>query len=173
MPDKYMGPCIGPTGRSAGLSRGHNHRGYDFILTSISGWSRYRGCGLRVSEVPYMIRFIVTCLWFFFFVSVAIGQTTKNFSIDDVIDGFQKKKLFYYQLILENDKYSRTYNKCLNSKPADFNWMKTNCIKKTDLTNAFECWEGNFIHVLFVYESQQKCEEIRGLMKEKMDASKQ
>jgi hypothetical protein len=106
-------------------------------------------------------------------VSAAIGQTSRNFSLDDIIDGFQKKKLFYYEIILENDKYQRTYNKCLNSKPADYNWMKMHCIKKMDLTNAFECREGNFIHVWFIYESQQKCEEIRGLMKEKMDASKQ
>ena len=120
-----------------------------------------------------MSRSILTCLWFFFFVSAANGQTSKNFSLDDVIDGFQEQTLFYYQMVLENNKYLRTFNKCLNSKPEDFNWMRTHCTKKMDLTNAFECWKDNFIHVLFVYESQQKCEEIRGLMQEKMDASKQ
>jgi hypothetical protein len=121
-----------------------------------------------------MIRLMCICLGFFFLTSVAVGQERKNFSIDDVIDGFKKKNLFYFELFLEDGKYSWTFNKCLGSRPADFNWMKQYCKKNPDFKNNFVCSEDNKLtHVLYIHESQEKCEEIRELMKDKMDALKQ
>ena len=113
-------------------------------------------------------------LWCFSFVSGAVGQERSNLSIDDVIDGFQQKKLFYFEVLLVDAKYSRTFNKCLYSKPADFNWMQTYCKKNPQSKNSFRCSDDNkLMHVWFVYESQEYCEEIREGMKEKMDAIRQ
>ena len=112
-------------------------------------------------------------LWFFFLVSVAVGKERKNFSIGDVIDGFIKKKLFYYEAIFENGKYLKTFNKCLSSRPGDYNWIKEHCKKNPEFKNAFECSEDQFTRVWFIYESQEYCEEIREVTKDKMDAMKQ
>ncbi len=100
-----------------------------------------------------------------------IAEERKNLSIDDVIAGFANNNLFYFEIILENGKYSKAFNKCLSSRPADFNWIKTNCKKNPELKNAFQCSEDSrFTHAWFIYESQDKCEEVREPMKDKMDA---
>jgi|RhiMetdeSRZDD1v2_1073273.scaffolds.fasta_scaffold1749884_1 hypothetical protein len=117
-----------------------------------------------------MVYLILLLAFFLPFTAMAIAGERKNFSIDDVIAGFKTKKLFYYEAIFENGKYSRTFNKCLGSRPADFNWMKQHCKKNPEFKNTFECSEDIFTRVWFVYESQEYCEEMRELMKDKMDA---
>ncbi len=100
-----------------------------------------------------------------------IAEERKNLSIDDVIAGFANNNLFYFEIILENGKYSKAFNKCLSSRPADFNWIKTNCKKNPELKNAFQCSEDSrFTHAWFIYESQDKCEEVREFTKDRLDA---
>ena len=96
----------------------------------------------------------------------------KNYSIDDVIAGFKQNELYYYEVVLVDDKYQKTMNKCLKSQPADYGFMKTNCLKNPEFANGFQCINENFIHLIFVYETAEKCEEIRAVMKDKMDAMK-
>ena len=70
-----------------------------------------------------------------------------------------------------NGKYLKAFNKCLNSKPADFSWIRHNCKKNPELKNAFSCTEDNKLtHVWFAYETEELCEEVRTPMKDKMDA---
>lgn len=119
-----------------------------------------------------MLRLAGICLSLFFLVSVAAAEERKNLSIGDVIAGFEKKNLFYFEVLFENGKYSRAFNKCLNSRPADFNWIKEHCKKNLEFKNTFECSEDSKItYVWFIYESQEKCEEVREPMKDKMDAT--
>lgn len=122
-----------------------------------------------------MLRLVCICLWLFSLASAAAEEYKyKNLSIDEVITGFKKKNLFYFEMLLENGKYSKAFNKCLSSRPADFNWMKEHCKKSPELKNTFECSEDSKLtHVWFIYESQEKCEEVREIMKDKMDAIKQ
>ncbi len=118
-----------------------------------------------------MLRLVCICLWLFSLISVAVAEERKNLSIDDVIVGFEKKNLFYFEVLLENGKYSKAFNKCLSSRPADFNWIKQHCKKNPELKNAFQCSEDSRItYAWFIYESQEKCEEVREPMKDKMDA---
>lgn len=105
--------------------------------------------------------------------NVGVGVERRNLSIDDVILGFRNNKMYYFEMILENGKYSRSFNKCLSSKPADDSWLKKHCVKKPEFKHAFECTEGSTLHVLFVYEDQSLCEETRQPMKDKMDAIKE
>jgi hypothetical protein len=113
---------------------------------------------------------VCLCLWCFSFVSGAIGQERKDLSIDDVIDGFQKKKLFYFEVLLVDEKYSKTFNECLSSKPANFKWMKTYCKKNLRFKHSFQCADDNkLIHVWFIYESEKECEETREGMQKRMD----
>ena len=85
-----------------------------------------------------MIRMVCVCLCFFFLVSGAVGEEWKDFSMDDVIAGFKKKNLFYSEFIFQNEKYLRAFNKCLSSRPADFDWMKKYCKKDTVVLNPRE-----------------------------------
>jgi hypothetical protein len=101
---------------------------------------------------------------------LAAAEQRRNLSIEDVISGFDEKELFYFELLLQNGKYIKGFNRCLGSKPAEAEWMRQNCIKKPELKNAFECSEDNLTHVWFIYENAAQCEEIRRPMKEKMDA---
>jgi len=118
-----------------------------------------------------MLRLMCICLWLFSFASVAVAEERKNLSIDDVIAGFQNKNLFYFEFLLVDGKYSRASNKCLNSRPADFNWIRQHCKENPEFKNAFECSEDSKItYVWFIYESQEKCEEVREPLKDKMDA---
>ena len=96
----------------------------------------------------------------------------KNYSIDDVIAGFRQNELYYYEMILVDGKYQKTMNRCLKSQPADYGFMKTSCLKNPEFKNGFQCINENFIHLIFVYETAEKCEEIRAVMKDKMDAMK-
>ena len=108
---------------------------------------------------------------FLLFCAPGSAEERRNLSIEDVITGFQSEKLFYYEMILLNGKYQKTFNKCLSSMPADSAWMRQHCEKNPEFKNAFQCTEdGSFTHVWFVYESADKCEEVRGPMKERMDA---
>ena len=43
-------------------------------------------------------------------------------------------------------------------------------IKKPDFKHVFECSNNDLTHIWFVFENAALCEEIRGPMKEKMDA---
>lgn len=114
--------------------------------------------------------FILACL--FALTANVFAQERKNFTIDDVITGFREQRLFYFEVLLENEKYLKAFNKCLKSKPADFAWMKQNCQKNAEFTNAFQCRQETFLHVWFVYETEKLCEEVRRPMKDKMDAIK-
>jgi len=99
------------------------------------------------------------------------AEERKNLSIEDVISGFQSKELFYYESIFQNGKYLKTFNKCLASIPADPAWMRQHCEKHPEFKNAFQCTEdGSITHVWFIYENPNLCEEVRGPMKDKMDA---
>ncbi len=118
-----------------------------------------------------MLKLFCICLWLFSFVTVAIAEDRKNLSIDDVIVGFKKRNLFYFEVLLWNGKYSKASNKCLDSRPADFDWIKQHCTKNPEFKHAFLCSEdGRMTFIWFVYESQEKCEETRAILKDKMDA---
>jgi hypothetical protein len=94
-----------------------------------------------------------------------------NLLIDDVIAGLEAKKLFYFELLLQNGKYTKGFNKCLGSKPAAAEWMQQHCKKDPELKNAFQCSEDNQLtHVWFINENAAQFEEIRGPMKDKMNA---
>jgi hypothetical protein len=102
---------------------------------------------------------------------LAAAEQRRNLSLEDVIAGFEEKNLFYFELLLQNGKYIKGFNKCLGSRPADAEWVRQHCIKKPEFKNAFECSEDDqMTHVWFVYENTAQCEEIRGPMKDKMDA---
>lgn len=103
----------------------------------------------------------------------AISNERANLSIQDLIDGFEKERMFYFEMLLENGKYTRAFNKCLNSRPAAADWIAAHCQKNPELKNAFRCDEGGLTHVWFVYETRDKCEEVRKPMKDKMDALRQ
>ena len=118
-----------------------------------------------------MLRLVCICLWLFSLISVAVAEERKNLSIDDVIVGFENKTLFYFEVLLVNEKYDNTFNKCLTSSPADFNWMKQHCKKNPELKNLFQCSEDSRLTYLwFIYESPETCEGVRETMKDKMDA---
>ena len=118
-----------------------------------------------------MQRLLCICMWLLSTIPVAFAEERENLSVDDVITGFQTQTMFYYEVLFENGKYSRAFNKCLNSKPADFGWIKQNCKKNPELKNAFQCTEDNkFTHVWFVYKTEELCEEVRKPMKDRMDA---
>jgi hypothetical protein len=102
---------------------------------------------------------------------VAAAEQRRNLSIEDVISGFEERKLFYFELVLVNGKYTKGFNKCLGSKPAPAQWMRQHCRKNPGFKNAFECAEDSqLMHIWFVYENAAQCEEVRGPMKDKMDA---
>ncbi len=118
-----------------------------------------------------MLRLLCICVWLLSSIPVAFAEERKNLSVEDVITGFQTQTMFYFEVLLENGKYSKSSNKCLNSKPADFNWIERNCKKNPELKNSFQCTEDNrLMYVWFVYETKEKCEEVRKPMKDKMDA---
>lgn len=121
-----------------------------------------------------MLRLSYICLWLFPLFSVAVAEDRKNLSIDDVIAGFQNKDLYYYEVLFQDGKYLKALNKCLNSMPAELNWMKKHCKKNSEFKNVFECSEDNKItHVWFIYETKNMCEEVREPLKDKMDAMRQ
>jgi hypothetical protein len=104
-------------------------------------------------------------------VATLAAEERRNLSIEDVLTGFEDKKLFYFELLLQNGKYTKGFNKCLSSKPAAPEWIRQHCKKNPELKNAFQCSEDNQLtHVWFIYENAGQCEEVRGPMKEKMDA---
>jgi hypothetical protein len=106
-----------------------------------------------------------------FALSISGAQDRKNLSIDDVITGFENNSLWYYEILLVKGKYTRAFNKCLNSKPADYDWIRANCQKKDGLKNAFECaGDAGLLHIWFVYDSNEQCESVRRPMKDRMDA---
>jgi hypothetical protein len=79
----------------------------------------------------------------------------RNLSIEDVMAGFERKGLFYFELLLQNGKYTKGINKCLGSKPAAPEWIRQNCTKNPELKNAFQCSEDSSLtHVWFVYEKR-------------------
>lgn len=95
----------------------------------------------------------------------------RNLSTEDLITGFENKKLFYFELLLQNGKYTKGFNKCLASKPAAADWIREHCKKNPELKNAFQCsGDDGLTHVWFVYENAALCDEVRGPMKDKMDA---
>jgi hypothetical protein len=83
----------------------------------------------------------------------------------------EKNALSYHEILLLNGKYSKAFNQCLRSKPADYDWIRANCRKNDEFKNAFQCvGDAGFLHVWFVYESIEQCESVRKPMKERMDA---
>lgn len=120
------------------------------------------------------MRLMCICLWVLSLTSAAFAEERKSLSIDDILTGFEKKELFYFETLFEHGKYLRTFNKCLNSKSADFSWIKQYCKKNPEFKNAFQCAEDSkTTHIRFIYESQEKCEEVRRPMKDRMDAMRQ
>lgn len=106
-----------------------------------------------------------------FVILPAEAEERRNLSIEDVIAGFEDKRLFYFELLLQNGKYTKGFNKCLASKPAAADWILQHCKKNPELKNAFQCSEDNQLtHVWFIYENAAQCEEVRKPMKDKMDA---
>lgn len=100
-----------------------------------------------------------------------VADERRNLSIEDVIAGFEEEKLFYFEFLLQSGKYTKGFNKCLGSKPADPQWMRQHCKKNPELKNAFQCSEDSQLtHVWFIYENAAQCEEVRGPMKDRMDA---
>lgn len=113
------------------------------------------------------------CLFglFLIFCAPVSAEDRKNLSIEDAISGFQGGELFYFEAIFQNGKYLKAFNKCLASIPADPTWMREHCEKHPEFKNVFQCsGDDNFTHSWFVYESESKCEEVRGPMKDRMDA---
>lgn len=99
------------------------------------------------------------------------SEERKNLTVEDVIAGFEGERLFYFEIILENGKYSKAFNKCLASEPAAPSWIRQHCKKNPELKNAFQCAdEDSLTHVWFVYDSERQCEEVRKPMKDKIDA---
>lgn len=95
----------------------------------------------------------------------------RNLSTEDVIAGFEQKKLFYFELLLQNGKYTRGFNKCLGDRPADPKWIRQHCKKNPDFKHTFQCAEDSQLtHIWFIYENAAQCEDVRGLMKTRMDA---
>jgi hypothetical protein len=102
---------------------------------------------------------------------VAAAEQRRNLSIEDVISGFEEEKLFYFELLLQNGKYIKGFNRCLGSKPAAAEWIRQHGKKNPEFKHAFECSADNqLIHIWFVYENAVQCEEIRGPTKDRMDA---
>ena len=98
-------------------------------------------------------------------------EQRKNLSIEDIISGFEKRELFYFELLLHNGRYMQGFNKCLGSRPAAAQWIRRHCIKKPEFKNAFECSQDKqLIQIWFVFENAAQCEEVRGPMKDKLDA---
>ena len=105
------------------------------------------------------------------FTRAMAAEERRNLSIEDVVAGFEDKNLFYFELLLQNGKYTKGFNKCLASKPAASEWIRQHCKKNSELKNAFQCSEDNQLtHVWFIYENAVQCEEVRRPMIDKMDA---
>src|SRR5215510_5629228 len=71
--------------------------------------------------------------------SQATPEKRRDISIEDLIKGFPNKHLFYFEMTLQNGTYLRAFNKCLTSRPADPNWIRSYCKKNPGFVNAFEC----------------------------------
>jgi hypothetical protein len=106
--------------------------------------------------------------------TLVAAEERRNLSVEDVIAGFEAKRLTYYEVVLLNGKYYRTFNRCLASRPAEPEWILRHCKKNPEFKAAFQCSDdgGARLHVWFIYERENaaKCEEVRGAMKERMDA---
>ena len=99
------------------------------------------------------------------------AEDRKNLSIEDVIAGFEDQSFVYFEIILQDGKYTKAFNRCVASKPAAPSWMRQHCKKNPELKNAFQCAEDSRLtHIWFVYDSAAQCEEVRKPMKDKMDA---
>ena len=99
------------------------------------------------------------------------AEERRNLSVEDVIVGFKEKRMFYFELLLQNGKYTKGFNRCLASKPAAPEWIRQHRKKNPELKNAFQCSEDSQLtHVWFIYENAAQCEEVRGPMKDKLDA---
>jgi hypothetical protein len=99
------------------------------------------------------------------------ARESKNLSIEDIVVGFEKQRLFYFELLFENGKYSKGFNKCLSSRPVDFGLIRKFCWKNPAFKNAFEFPVTKELKAIwFVYDNKEECESIRQPMKEKMDA---
>ena len=99
------------------------------------------------------------------------AEERANLSTEDLIAGFEDKKLFYFEFLLRNGKYTKGFNKCLASKPAAAEWIREHCKKNPELKNAFQCSSDDGLTLVwFVYGNAALCEEVRGPMKDKMDA---
>jgi hypothetical protein len=109
-------------------------------------------------------------LTLFMMASVAADER-RSLTTENVIAGFEEKKLFYFELILQKGKYTKGFTKCLDSMPAAPEWIRQHCKKNPEFKNAFQCsGDGQLTHLWFIYENVQQCEEVRGPMKDKMDA---
>lgn len=103
--------------------------------------------------------------------SAMSAENRKNLSIEDVIAGFEDQSLVYFEIILQDGKYTKAFNRCVASKPAAPSWVRQHCKKNPELKNAFQCAEDTRLtHIWFVYDSAAQCEDVRKPMKDKMDA---
>ena len=115
----------------------------------------------------------ILCLSLLALASVAAmsAEDRKNLSIEDVIAGFEDQSFVYFEIILQDGKYTKAFNRCVASKPAAPSWMRQHCKKNPELKNAFQCADDTRLtHIWFVYDSAAQCEEVRKPMKDKMDA---
>lgn len=65
-----------------------------------------------------MLRLLCISVLLFVPLAVISAEERKNLSVEDVIAGFESEQLIYFEIILENGKYSRAFTKCLSSRPA-------------------------------------------------------
>jgi len=101
------------------------------------------------------------------------AEDRTNFSIEDVIRGFETGDLLYFELMLQNGNYSSGFNTCVDSKPAAAEWMRQHCTKNSEFKHAFQCAEDSQImRVWFVYENAEQCEQVRRPMIDRMNATR-
>jgi hypothetical protein len=101
------------------------------------------------------------------------AEDRRNFSIEDVIRGFENGDLLYFELMLQNGNYISGFNNCVDSKPAAAEWMRQHCIKNSEFKNGFFCVEDSqTMHVWFIYENAERCEQVRRPMIDRMSATR-
>ena len=106
---------------------------------------------------------------------LAAAEQLRNFSIEDVISGFAKEKLFYFELLLKNGKYIEGSGSetCSGSSPAAGVLLRQYCKKNRKFKNVFECSGDNEVmYIWFIFESAAQCEAFRRPMKDRMDAAR-
>ncbi len=111
----------------------------------------------------------------FFYRGASIKESVAriNYSVSDMIEGFRKGTLYYFEATFLNEKYEKAMQKCLKSIPADSGWIKQHCVKNQEFKHAFDCTDDGIRRMVwFVYPDKEMCEKNRFAIKERMDAYK-